>query len=310
MVSGSAAEILGQDVRAEMLAAPGEGRQAGEDVQVRGGADRAFQKAAAVEREAGGFGHGGDAAHGERAAVLDELERHGVGGGGLRHGERVVRGENALVGHERHRRAGVEPRHPGDVPGRQRLFDQRHPEIGQRRQGAGGGRLVPRLVGVDEERGAALECDREASDPVEVGGERLGADLDLEPVVEARGKLGLGLLDLLRRVAGGEGPPDRHPFADDAAEELDGGQAQRLADGVERGGLDRRLGGVVAPGGGVEPCGQRLEPFGGGVEHGGCQVRVDHGLDALDALLAPARAAEGRGLADAHQRRSPAAARR
>ena len=48
-------QVVGEDLRAEVLAAPAERAQAGEGVQVRGGADRALEQAAAVEADAGRF---------------------------------------------------------------------------------------------------------------------------------------------------------------------------------------------------------------------------------------------------------------
>ena len=225
-------------------------------------------------------------------------------------GQHVVRREDAFVGHHRHGRAGAHARQARDVPGRQRLLDQRHAHVGERRHGAHGGRLVPGLVGVDDQRRAPLERRRDPAQPGEVGGQRLRADLDLEAVVQARGELRLGLLDLLRRVARGERPEHRHPLAHDAAEQLRRRHAERAADGVEQRAFDRGLGGVVALRRRVHAGGGRFEPARVGADHGRREMGVDDGLDALDALLAPARAAEGGGLADAGRRRSPAGSRR
>ena len=171
--------------------------------------------------------------------------------------------------------------------------------LGERRHRAHRGRLVPGLVRVDDQRRAPLERRRDPAQPGEVVRQRLGADLDLEAVVQARGELRLRLLDLLRRVARGERPEDRHPLAHRAAEQLHRRHPERAADRVEERALDRGLGGVVALRRRVHASGRRLEPAGVGAEHRRRQMRVDDGLDALHALLGPARTAEGGGLADA-----------
>ena len=49
-------QIVGQDLRAEMLAAPRELAQRGEHLEMRRGPDRALQQASAVQPDAGRFG--------------------------------------------------------------------------------------------------------------------------------------------------------------------------------------------------------------------------------------------------------------
>ena len=231
--------------------------------------------------------------------MLDELQRQRIGGGGPGHCHHIVGREDAFVGHHRHSRAGAHTRKARDIPGRQRLFDQRHAHVGERRHCAHRGRLVPGLVRVDDQRRAPLERRRDPPQPGEVVRQRLRADLDLEAVVQARGELRLGLLDLLRGVAGGEGPEDRHPLAHDAAEQLHRRHPKRAANCVEECALDRGLCGVVALRRGVHASGRRFEPACVGAEHRRREMRVDNCLDALHAFLRPARTAEGGGLADA-----------
>ena len=55
--------------------------------------------------------------------------------------------------------------------------------------------------------------------PGHVGRGRLRADLDLEGAVQARVELALGLLHLLRRIAGGERPEHREAVPHRAAEQ-------------------------------------------------------------------------------------------
>jgi hypothetical protein len=50
-------EIVDKDLRAEMLAAPGELAQPGEDCQTRRGADRTLQQATTVEADPGCLGY-------------------------------------------------------------------------------------------------------------------------------------------------------------------------------------------------------------------------------------------------------------
>src|ERR1700740_310690 len=71
-------QIVDEDLRAEMLAAPAELAQSGEDLQVCGGADRALQQAGAIEGAPGRLGYRRDIARGEQPAVLDELERDDI----------------------------------------------------------------------------------------------------------------------------------------------------------------------------------------------------------------------------------------
>ena len=178
--------------------------------------------------------------------MLDELQRQRVGGGGLGDSQHVVGREDTFVGHHRHSRAGAHTRHARYVPGRQRLLHQRHAHVGERRHCTHGGRLVPGLVRVDDQRRAPLERRRDPAQPCEVVRKRLRADLDLEAVVQARRELRLRLLDLLRRVARGERPEDRHPIARCSAQQLHHRNSERAADRVEERALDRSLGGVVA----------------------------------------------------------------
>jgi len=102
-------QILCQDVRAKMLAAPTEFAEPGKDLQMRSGANRALQQAAAVETDPGRLGHGRDVARGKQPAVLDEFERYDIGRPDTRNVQHVVRREHALIGHQRQCRVRAQP---------------------------------------------------------------------------------------------------------------------------------------------------------------------------------------------------------
>jgi hypothetical protein len=165
-------------------------------------------------------------------------------------------------------------------------------------QAAHGHRFVPGLVGVDDQIGLAFQRAGEVAHARHVGLRRLRADLNLEGAVQARVELGARLVHFLRGVAGGERPEHGDAVPHRAAEQGGGRQPERLADRVEQRGLDRGLGGVVALGGLVQADPGGLEQIGALADDRRGQIGVDVGLHGLDALLAPARAAEGGGLAD------------
>ena len=125
---------------------------------------------------------------------------------------------------------------------------RRDAHLGELRQAARRHGLVPGLVGVDDQLGAAFQGAGEVAHAGHVGLGRLGADLHLEGAMQPGFELALGLLHLLRRVAGGEGPEHGDAVAHRAAEQGGGGQAEGLAHRIEQRRLDRRLGGVVALG--------------------------------------------------------------
>ena len=79
--SGSVTILARQDLRAEVLAAPLQLAEGGEDLQVRRRADRTLQQAAAVEFDAGRLRHRRHLAHADEPGVLHQLERHRVRGG-------------------------------------------------------------------------------------------------------------------------------------------------------------------------------------------------------------------------------------
>src|SRR5437868_1925310 len=66
-------KIVDEDLRAEMLATPGELTQSAEDLQMRRSADRALQQAAPVEADPGRLGHRRHISGGKEPAMLDEL---------------------------------------------------------------------------------------------------------------------------------------------------------------------------------------------------------------------------------------------
>ena len=107
------------------------------------------------------------------------------------------------------------------------------------------------------------------------------------------------LLHLLRRVAGGERPQHRDAVSHRSAEQRGRRKPKRLADRIEQRRFNRGLGGVVALGGLVHADAGRLEPVSALAHDRGGEIGVDVGLHGLDALLAPARATERRGLTDA-----------
>jgi hypothetical protein len=116
--------------------------------------------------------------------------------------------------------------------------------------------------------------------------------------VKARLELLLRFLDLLGGIAGSERPQHRDALAYGTAEQLHGGNTKVLADRVEEHAFDRGLRGVVALCRPVHMNARRLEPIRRSSDQRRREVGVDRGLDALDALLAQARAAERCGLAD------------
>ena len=156
----------------------------------------------------------------DQPGVLHQLERDRVGGGRLRDGQHVVCVEDAFVRQQRRRAGpGAQPRHGADVPGRHGLLDQPNAHLGELRQAAHRHGLVPGLVGVDDQLGAALQRAGEVAHAGHVGLGRLRADLDLEGAMQAGLELALGLLHLLRRVAGGESPEHGDAVPHRAAEQ-------------------------------------------------------------------------------------------
>jgi hypothetical protein len=95
-------QIIGQDAWTEVLTPPIERPKASEGVQVRGGAYRAFQQAAAIAADACRLGNRGGLVEVQQAAMLDQLERHHIGRCRLRDSHHVVRSEHTLIGHQRH----------------------------------------------------------------------------------------------------------------------------------------------------------------------------------------------------------------
>ena len=230
--------------------------------------------------------------------MLDQLQGHDVRGSSRGDRQHVVRREHALVRHQRHRRPGAEAREAGHVPRRQRLLDQLDPHLAQGGQAAVRHRLVPGLVGVDDQAGTTLERVGQTAQSGEIGFGRLRADLDLEGIVQAGRQLPFRLLDLLRRVTGGERPQDGYAVAHGSAEQSHRRQAQGPPDGIDQGRLQCRLGRVVAFGRPVHQRARLLETVGGRADQRRRKVGIDRGLDALDALLAPARPSQRGGLAD------------
>ena len=210
-----------------------------------------------------------------------------------------MRCEHALVRHQRHGRARPKPSHARDVPRRQRLLDEAHTKVRQHGQAACRDRLVPGLIGIDDEAGAPLQSAGKPAQAGEVDLRRLRADLDFERIVQTGGELPFRLFDLLPGIARGERPQHRHAIADGAAEQRACRNTEGLAHGVEKGGFNRRLRGVVALGGSVHARARCLEAIGAHADQRRSEIGVDRCLDALDAFLAPARAAQRRGLADA-----------
>src|SRR5271166_523069 len=95
-------QIVRQDLRAKMLAAPGEVAQGREDLQMSGRSDGTLQQTAPVQSDAGRLRNRRDLARVQQPAVLHKLERDDVRCRGVGDRQHVVSRENALVRHQRH----------------------------------------------------------------------------------------------------------------------------------------------------------------------------------------------------------------
>lgn len=118
--------------------------------------------------------------------MLDELERDDVGGGALRDHRHVAGREHRFVRHQGHGGAAAQPRHARDIPRGERLLYQGDAELGQDRQTAHRRRLVPGLIGVDDQLCPPLQGRGEPAEAREILLGRLRADLDFEHIVEPR----------------------------------------------------------------------------------------------------------------------------
>jgi len=185
-----------------------------------------------------------------------------------------------------------------DIPGRQRLLDQGDADIGEGWQAAQSCRFVARLVGIHNQRRSSFHRDGQTAQAGHVGFGRLGANLDLEGVVQTGGDFLFRLLDLLPGIAGSQGPQHGHSFTNHAAEELHGGDTKGLAHRVEQGAFERGLGGIVTLGGFIHAGASGDEAIRRRSDQRRRKIGIDGGLDAFDAFLASARAAKGRRFAD------------
>nr|GEU28163.1 hypothetical protein [Tanacetum cinerariifolium] len=294
-----AQHLAGQQQRAEQLGAERQLGEGGKQLGRGGRAHAAFEHGAAVQRDAGQLRHRRHLRGRHQAARLGDLDgKHvgAVGAGDLVGAHGAVQ---RLVGHQRHRVALRQAGHGAAVVGAGGLFDQVDAARFQGGNAAHGVELGPGLVDVDPHAHRVAQRLLDCQHVGHVVLHRAGADLELEDAVAPQLQHVLGLGDIARGVAAGQGPGHGQLVAHPAAQQFAQRQAHAAGLGVKQRGFDGALGKAVAL--------DDLAHGGHGLCHLAClhadqqrgDVGVDIDLDALRAFLAVVEAPDGGGLAPA-----------